>query len=157
MLLFCFLFPFFSPLPPPPPPRPQKKKENDVFRTDFDAFLSVAGQQQSFRPFGLGQRPYLPDNLRELDSQRRKTEALTSIHPTLGFGTGSTNLGTCFLSNLSPSYLYPLFLLLLLLLTSLTFARWASIVHWLLNHLTLSSTIHKRCPFLWLSQETTII
>lgn len=53
------------------------------------------GQQQSFRPFGLSatQRPYLPESLRELDSHRRKTDALASIHPSLGFATINNHLG----------------------------------------------------------------
>merc|ERR550534_109620 len=52
------------------------------------------GQQPSFRPFGLGQRPYLSDNLRELDSQRRKSDALANLHPSLNFNTTANNLDT---------------------------------------------------------------
>ncbi|XP_057364619.1 runt-related transcription factor 1-like isoform X1 [Daphnia carinata] len=55
---------------------------------------SKTRQQQSFRPFGLSsaQRPYLPESLRELDSHRRKTDALASLHPSLGFTTINNHL-----------------------------------------------------------------
>ncbi|XP_046649782.1 runt-related transcription factor 1-like isoform X1 [Daphnia pulicaria] len=54
---------------------------------------SKTRQQQSFRPFGLSatQRPYMPESLRELDSHRRKNDALASLHP-LGFTTINNHL-----------------------------------------------------------------
>ena len=52
-------------------------------------------QQQSFRPFGLSaaQRSYMPDSLRELDSQRRnnKSETFVTLHPSLSLTTSPSN------------------------------------------------------------------
>lgn len=54
-----------------------------------------SGQQQSFRPFGLSvaQRSYMPDSLRELDSQRRnnKSETFVTLHPSLSLTTSPSN------------------------------------------------------------------
>ncbi len=85
-----------------------------------------SGQQQSFRPFGLSaaQRSYMPDSLRELDSQRRnnKSETFVTLHPSLSLTTSPSNhLGMFYHCGFTLGlYIYLGFFSSFLLLPSLT-------------------------------------